>query len=62
MDDFRVPLPRGLGGVMVLNLPSYAGGVNLWSTEDADDLVCVLNKLFFLRVLISLNHKILMII
>ena len=37
VDGIKVPLPMGLGGVMILNLPSYAGGVNLWTTEEMDN-------------------------
>jgi hypothetical protein len=34
VDGQRIELPKGLGGVMVLNVPSYAGGVNLWGDDE----------------------------
>eukprot|EP01114_Cavostelium_apophysatum_P017681 TRINITY_DN5311_c0_g1_i1.p1 TRINITY_DN5311_c0_g1~~TRINITY_DN5311_c0_g1_i1.p1 ORF type:complete len:613 (+),score=123.37 TRINITY_DN5311_c0_g1_i1:378-2216(+) len=40
VDGVPVRIPSGIGGLMILNLPNYAGGVNLWGTnvdeEDSD--------------------------
>jgi Diacylglycerol kinase accessory domain len=29
----RVEIPTGLKGLVILNLPTYAGGMNLWGTS-----------------------------
>eukprot|EP01119_Soliformovum_irregulare_P006672 TRINITY_DN1891_c0_g1_i3.p1 TRINITY_DN1891_c0_g1~~TRINITY_DN1891_c0_g1_i3.p1 ORF type:complete len:565 (-),score=169.01 TRINITY_DN1891_c0_g1_i3:35-1729(-) len=33
VDDKKLTLPMGLGGIMILNLQSYSGGVNLWGID-----------------------------
>jgi len=35
VDGRRLELPADLAGVMLLNIPSYMGGVDLWAGGDA---------------------------
>jgi diacylglycerol kinase (ATP) len=35
-DDVELTLPDTIAGVIVLNIPSYAGGANLWGDDDED--------------------------
>jgi diacylglycerol kinase family enzyme len=36
-DDVELTLPDTIAGVIMLNIPSYAGGANLWGDDDDDD-------------------------
>jgi len=37
VDGSVISIPEGVGGIMILNLPNYAGGADLWSSSDYDD-------------------------
>ncbi|KAL6055721.1 Diacylglycerol kinase [Balamuthia mandrillaris] len=37
VDGKLVPLPQDLGGICIINLPSYMGGCNLWGTSLSDE-------------------------
>jgi hypothetical protein len=45
-DERKVDLPVGLGALIVLNLPNYAGGADLWGADD-DPTVRHSPSLFF---------------
>jgi len=37
VDNQPIKLPVGLGGIIILNIPTYAGGADLWGTEDSEN-------------------------
>lgn len=44
-DGIQIPL-KNVQGIVVLNIPSYTGGVNFWGTHNSkDDNVGLLNAL-----------------
>ena len=56
-DGAKIPL-RNVQGIVVLNIPSYTGGVNFWGNNSKDDdvrwfyfLIYLLSVLHFLRFL-----------